>query len=248
MHLRKLLELGNKIRHAHSRAAFAASDKPRVAAAVFAVAEFVCSHDPGGPGQHTLADLLGTQAGAITGNTRAHGDEHGDGHGDEHGDEHGDGSDGGTGDDDGSSEGDDAMPGVLLHLADEDTDWPRSLEGEWQAVACCKVAASPSVAAGSPAACDCGLPWLVDRSGAHQCRYYGTFECGLCGQTWASAHTWLGETQGCDACKAAGTPTMVAPSSMAKLRYGAHHKSGRHHDTEQCSKCERLGYDCSRRR
>lgn len=89
--------------------------------------------------------------------------------------------------------------------------------------------------------CDCGNP--QKRSGGfgeHVCRYYGTFSCGGCGNNWTSAYTWKGEKQACRSCNKESFP-----SKKEQLKGGLGRTGGGHHDSSRCSRCRRLGYDCS---
>jgi hypothetical protein len=90
-----------------------------------------------------------------------------------------------------------------------------------------------------PVDCDCGKPQVLS-GGLHVCRYFGTFQCS-CGNRWTSGYTWKGEMQACKRCNVESLPVkkeMLTPG-------GGRGISGRPHDAARCSRCRKLGYDCS---
>ena len=87
--------------------------------------------------------------------------------------------------------------------------------------------------------CDCGRPWVLS-DGRHICRYFGTFQCS-CGNRWTSGYTWKGEMQACKSCNVESLPV-----KKEKLLPGEGRGiSGGPHDSARCSRCRKLGYDCS---
>jgi hypothetical protein len=89
--------------------------------------------------------------------------------------------------------------------------------------------------------CDCGRPEVLS-FGRHCCKYYGDFNCGSCGNKWTSANTWKNEAQDCRRCDKPCLPQSTRPlvSGLSTRIKGAH-------DRDRCSKCRRLGFDCSGR-
>eukprot|EP00933_Yihiella_yeosuensis_P025725 TRINITY_DN19959_c1_g1_i1.p1 TRINITY_DN19959_c1_g1~~TRINITY_DN19959_c1_g1_i1.p1 ORF type:complete len:453 (-),score=61.77 TRINITY_DN19959_c1_g1_i1:358-1668(-) len=89
-----------------------------------------------------------------------------------------------------------------------------------------------------PADCDCGHPEKLI-GGRHCCRYFGTFSCA-CGHRWTSAYCWKGERQACRICELESLPIK---KEQLDGRPGS--GTGGGHDSSRCTKCLRLGYDCS---
>jgi hypothetical protein len=96
-----------------------------------------------------------------------------------------------------------------------------------------------TVSSPAPIDCDCGKPWKIT-GGTHVCRYFGTFQCS-CGHTWTSAYTWKSEMQSCKSCNKESVPIHKEQLQPGKGKGGG----GGHHDSSRCSRCRRLGHDCS---
>lgn len=93
-----------------------------------------------------------------------------------------------------------------------------------------------------PVDCDCGQPYLqVGRR--HVCRYFGTFDCGGCGNRWTSAYCWKGEKQACRGCNRESYPSKKEKLDGRPPVAGF----GGGHDSSRCAMCHKLGYDCSDR-
>ena len=91
----------------------------------------------------------------------------------------------------------------------------------------------------TPTDCDCGHPQKL-QGGRHICRYYGSFECPGCRNRWTSAYTWKGEKQACRGCEMESLPVKTEPLQGSK----GTNISGAH-DCARCSRCRKLGEDCT---
>ena len=69
-------------------------------------------------------------------------------------------------------------------------------------------------------------------------RSFGRFECA-CGRHWQSAHAWAGETQACLSCRRRVGPFWLEALARSAERSNEY-ASDRHHDTEGCSKCQKI--------
>jgi hypothetical protein len=87
--------------------------------------------------------------------------------------------------------------------------------------------------------CDCGRPSALS-GGRHICRYFGTFECS-CGNRWTSAYTWKGAMQACKLFNVESLPVL----KERLLTGGGRGIGGGPHDSAKCSRCRKLGYNCS---
>ncbi len=87
--------------------------------------------------------------------------------------------------------------------------------------------------------CDCGRPHIKVR-GVHTCRYFGTFECASCDNRWTSAYCWKGEMQACRSCKHENYPIRKDQLDGSKSRGGLGA-----HDSANCGRCRKLGYNCT---
>ncbi|CAB9500866.1 expressed unknown protein [Seminavis robusta] len=89
--------------------------------------------------------------------------------------------------------------------------------------------------------CDCGEPWRLS-GGKHICRFFGTFDCDNCGHSWTSAYTWKGERQACRRCEEESYP---AKTERLQSGIGTNGGGLGQHDSSRCSRCQKLGYNCS---
>jgi len=93
--------------------------------------------------------------------------------------------------------------------------------------------------------CDCGRP-NKKIGGVHVCRYFGKFDCPLCGNAWTSAYCWKGEAQSCRMCNTESMPVM---KENLKQRDNGSNKLCRNtkgaHDSSRCAMCRKLGRNCS---
>lgn len=91
----------------------------------------------------------------------------------------------------------------------------------------------------SPVDYECGRPSALSR-GRHICRYFGTFQCS-CGNRWTSAYTWKGAMQACKLFNVESLPVL----KERLLTGGGRGIGGGPHDSAKCSRCRKLGYNCS---
>merc|ERR1712226_1745123 len=95
--------------------------------------------------------------------------------------------------------------------------------------------------------CQCGRP--DDKEGGkHTCRMFGKFRCSRCKNEWSSAYCWYTpetdayEEQNCRRCDSPGECIDARPrerrGSLGENINGAH-------ECDLCSRCLRLGRDCS---
>lgn len=94
-----------------------------------------------------------------------------------------------------------------------------------------------------PVDCDCGNPRKM-QGGRHVCRYFGSFCCPGCKNRWTSAYTWKGEKQACRKCEMESLPQRTDPlDGSGRSRVGNNINGA--HDCSRCSKCRKLGTDCT---
>ena len=94
-----------------------------------------------------------------------------------------------------------------------------------------------------PSDCDCGNPHKT-QGGRHVCRYFGTFCCPGCNNRWTSAYTWKGEKQACRKCEMESLPHKTDPLDGSGGSRVGNNINGAH-DCSRCSKCRKLGADCT---
>ncbi|CAG2171032.1 unnamed protein product [Oppiella nova] len=78
-------------------------------------------------------------------------------------------------------------------------------------------------------------------------KYFGQYQCFKCLRTWFSAHSWLGFGQKCRKCHIS---TDAHKLRLLERPQGMDKKNDKRkgHESSLCSRCRKLGYNCSKTR